>query len=280
MPGGLRSLPQELIERARAAAGQLPPPARDSSTVVVLRDAAGHGVEAYVLRRLTSMSFAPGMYVFPGGSVDDSDRADDVPWSGPAAAEWAAALSADVALARALVCAAVRETFEECGILLAGPDGGPVVALDESWASERAALQTGAATLRDILVRRGVPLRADLLRPWAHWVTPEFEPKRFDTRFFVAALPAGQRPAHFGGESDRGEWVRPADALERQAAQDIAMLPPTAFTLAELAEFGSAQDVLDAAQSREIQRVLPKVVVTGDDVRLLLPGDDGYPANV
>lgn len=274
------SLPQELIERARAAAGTLPVPARDSATVVVLRDAVDHGVEAYLLRRLRSLSFAPGMYVFPGGSVDPADGATELPWVGPSPAEWTGVLSAGEPLARALVCAAVRETFEECGVLLAGPDGAAAVVVDASWAPDRAALQAGEIALADLLVRRTLSLRADLLAPWAHWVTPEFEPKRYDTRFFVAALPAGQVPAHFDGESDLGEWVRPADALQRQAEQQIAMLPPTAFTLAELAEFGSVADVMAAAAARDIRRILPKVIVTGDDVRLLLPGDEGYPEDV
>lgn len=275
-----RSLPQELIERARASVGTMPVPARHSATVVVLRDAPGHGVETYLLRRLRSLHFAPGMYVFPGGSVDPADGAGDLQWVGPSPSQWAAALSADEPLTRALVCAAVRETFEECGVLLAGPDASSVVAVDESWAADRAALQSGEVTLTNLLVRRSLSLRVDLLAPWAHWVTPEFEPKRFDTRFFVAALPAGQVPEHFDGESDLGEWVRPAEALQRQAEQQIAMLPPTAFTLAELAEFGTVAEVLAAAAARDIQRMLPKVIVTGDDVRLLLPGDEGYPADL
>ncbi|MEP7054658.1 MAG: NUDIX hydrolase [Actinomycetota bacterium] len=272
-----RSLPQDLIDRARTASTTAPVPARDSATVVVLRDAPDHGIEAYVLRRLASMSFAPGMYVFPGGSVDPGDAVADIPWAGPPPSQWAALLSADEPLTRALVCAAVRETFEECGVLLAGPDASATACVDADWAADRAQLQSGAVSLPELLVRRQLVLRADLLRPWAHWVTPEFEPKRFDTRFFVAALPEGQVPAHFRGESDRGAWVRPADALTLQAEQQIAMLPPTAFTLAELAEFASVADVLAAAAGRQFRRNLPKVIVTGDDVRLLLPGDDGYP---
>ncbi len=281
MPDLRRLLPAEFIERARSSVPiATATPVRDAATVVVLRDAAGTGVEAYVLRRLGSMSFAPGMYVFPGGSVDSGDADVDVPWGGPPPGEWSGALSADVPLVRALVCAAVRETFEEAGVLLAGPDDSTVAPLDASWVADREALQRGSLSLPELLVRRTLRLRADLLRPWAHWVTPETEPKRYDTRFFVAALPAGQQPAFFAGESDLGEWVRPVDALQRQAERQIAMLLPTAFTLAELAEFGSVAEVMAAAQARDVQRVLPKVIVTGDDVRLLLPGDPGYPANV
>jgi len=277
----LRTLPPDLAERARAfaASGAAPPAARDSATVVVLRDAAGHGVEAYLLRRVQSMAFAAGRYVFPGGSVDPRDADADVPWAGPPAAGWAAALTADEPLARALVCAAVRETFEEAGILLAGPDDETVAALDGTWGTARESLLDRSASLSELLTSKGLRVRADLLRPWAHWVTPEIEPRRYDTRFFVAALPAGQEPLHFAGESDRAEWVRPTDALARQATGEIGMLPPTAFTLAELAEFGSVAEVMAAAQARDVRRVLPKIIVTAEDVMLLLPGEPGYPGD-
>jgi 8-oxo-dGTP pyrophosphatase MutT (NUDIX family) len=277
----LRELPPHIVARARAfaAAGELPAAPRHSATVVVLRDAPGHGVEAYLLRRVATMSFAAGMYAFPGGSVDPRDAEADVPWAGPPPAGWAAALTADEPLARALVCAAVRETFEEAGILLAGRDEVTVAALDDTWGTAREALLDRSASLGDLLTGKGLRVRADLLRPWAHWVTPEIEPRRFDTRFFVAALPTGQEPLHFEGESDRAEWIRPADALARQATGEIGMLPPTAFTLAELAEFGSVEEVMAAAQARDVRRVLPKIIVTADDVRLLLPGDPGYPGD-
>jgi hypothetical protein len=129
-----------------------------------------------------------------------------------------------------------------------------------------------------MLERRGLALRADLLRPWAHWITPEFEPKRFDTRFFVAALPAGQRTRDVGGEADRVTWIRPQDALDALGRGEIGMLPPTAFTLSELATYGDVASVLAAGHDRDIKPVLPKLVVGDDDeARLLLPHDEGYP---
>jgi hypothetical protein len=134
-----------------------------------------------------------------------------------------------------------------------------------------------SASMAEVLARNGLVLRADLLRPWAHWVTPEIEPKRFDTRFFVAALPEGQEPVHYRGESDHSEWVAPRDAVERHARGELGMLPPTVFTLAELAAYDTVADVLAAATRRDVRRVLPRIVVDGDDVLLLLPGDPGYP---
>ncbi len=143
--------------------------------------------------------------------------------------------------------------------------------------SERKALLDRSASMAEVLARNGLVLRADLLRPWAHWVTPELEPKRFDTRFFVAALPDGQRTVHFTGEADTSEWVRPQDAVERHASGELGMLPPTVFTLAELSAYDTVDDVLAAATKRDVKRVLPRIVVDGDDVLLLLPGDPGYP---
>ena len=269
-----RRLPPEVREHARAvasgAAGVVEP--RHAATVVLLRDGA-EGVEAYLLRRLGSMAFAGGMYVFPGGSVDPRDLDADIAWEGPSAAEWTDVLSAAEPLARGLVAAAVRETFEEAGVLLATPVTGE----REHWAAEQAALLDRSASMAEVLARNGLVLRADLLRPWAHWVTPEIEPKRFDTRFFVAALPEGQEPVHFRGESDHSEWTSPRRAVERHAAGEIAMLPPTVFTLAELGAYDTVSDVMDAATRRDVKKVLPKIVVDGDDVLLLLPGEPGYP---
>jgi 8-oxo-dGTP pyrophosphatase MutT (NUDIX family) len=271
----LRRLPPELHERARAVASGNVAVAepRHAATVVLLRDGSA-GVEAYLLRRLGSMAFAGGMYVFPGGSVDPRDGDADIAWQGPSPEEWSSVLSAPVPLARGLVAAAVRETFEEAGVLLATPLGDRPA---EHWAGEQAALLDRSASMAEVLARNGLVLRADLLRPWAHWVTPELEPKRFDTRFFVAALPEGQAPVHYRGESDASEWVTPRAAVERHASGELGMLPPTVFTLAELSAYSSVAEVLDAATARDVKRVLPRIVVDGDDVLLLLPGDPGYP---
>ena len=274
-------LPPAFVANARALAhGELVPvAARHASTVVLLRDAAG-GTEAYLLRRTQTMAFAAGMYVFPGGSVDPRDEMlDDAAWVGPAPTAWAGLLSADERLAKALVCAAVRETFEESGVLLAGAGPDDIVAdtTGDDWEADRLALIARELSFAAMLARRELVLRADLLRPWAHWITPEFEPKRFDTRFFVAALPAGQRTRDVGGEADRVAWVRPSDALAASAAGEMGMLPPTAFTLSEIAAYDDVAAVLAAGDARDIKPVLPKVVIDGDDARLLLPHDEGYP---
>ena len=237
---------------------------RDAATVVLLRDRPG-GPEVYLLRRVRAMAFAAGMHVFPGGSVDAADAAAEVAWAGPPAVRWAERFGCDEPLARALVCAAVRETFEESGVLLAGPSADEVLAdvSTDDWEAERAALEAREQSLSELLARRGLVLRADLLRPFAHWITPEAEPKRFDTRFFLAALPEGQVCRDVGGEADQRVWVRPADAL----AQELVMMPPTSQSLQDVAD---APDVATAlAAPRDISPVQP-VFVLGDDDRVVL----------
>src|SRR5215831_2090208 len=196
--------------------------------VVGLPDAAG--LQVYMLRRQSSMAFAPGAFVFPGGSVDARDAEIEVGWAGPDAQEWGQMIDAPADLARALVCAAVRETFEECGVLLAGPTEDTVVAdtRGDDWEADRAALLARSVSLAGLLRRRGLVLRSDLLRPWARWVTPVTEERRYDTRFFAAALPAGQRARDVSGEADDAAWVEPAAALEAARRREIVLLPPTA----------------------------------------------------
>jgi len=281
----LGRLPSDIVDHVRALASGAAEAAepRHAATVVLLRDAAdgAAGIEAYLLRRQKTMAFAAGMYVFPGGSVDPRDESLPADaWVGPRPAEWTTLLSADERLATALVCAAVRETFEESGVLLAATGGGDVVAdtTGDDWEADRLALLDRSLSLAELLSRRGLVLRADLLRPWAHWITPEVEPRRFDTRFFVAALPVGQRTRDVGGEADRVTWARPADVLAAAERGELGMLPPTAFTLSELSAYETVADVLAAGDARDIRPVLPKIVLTDDDeARLLLPHDEGYP---
>lgn len=274
-------LPPDFFERARLfqTGGHDAAPTRDAATVALLRDAAGDP-EVYLLRRVKGMAFAGGMHVFPGGSVDPADATADIAWTGPAPSVWAKAFGCDEPLARALVCAAVRETFEESGVLLAGPrpqDGCADelladVSTDE-WEAERAALEAREHSLSELLARRSLVLRTDLLRPLAHWITPEVEAKRFDTRFFLARMPAGQVCREVGGEADERLWLRPADALDSGAN----LLPPTAAVLRDLAAYPDVESAL--AAERSITAVLPKLLVgDGGSVAFLLPGDAGYPA--
>jgi 8-oxo-dGTP pyrophosphatase MutT (NUDIX family) len=276
---------QQLAQRlADLEAGRIAPATpRDAATVMLLRPAgAGAGVEVLMLRRVAAMKFAPGAYVFPGGSVDPADYGA-VGWHGPDPAEFGARLGASAEMARALVCAAVRETFEEAGVLLAGaPDGGPVAdPSGPSWEADRAALVAGAVTLAELLSRRGLVLRADLLVPWARWITPEGEPRRFDARFFAAALPAGQLATGHAAESDHIAWLRPGDAIESARAGQISMLPPTATTLHDFAVAGDdvGADAVAGILGRRpvIQPVVPRLVLEDGQAWLYVPDEVGYP---
>ena len=247
------------------AGSSAPVPTRDASTVVLLRDGA-ESLELYLLRRQSSMAFAPGMYVFPGGRVDPRDADEAIAWSGPPPAAWAERLGVAEPLARELVAAAVRETFEESGVLLAGPSSASVVAdvSGDDWETDRLALESRDLSFADLLRRRGLVLRTDLLAAWTHWVTPEFEPRRFDTRFFVAALPPGQRTREIFGEADRVAWMAPTSAVAAVDTGAMAMLPPTYVTCSELVDLRSADEVLAAAVKRPISPILPRLVLNGD----------------
>jgi 8-oxo-dGTP pyrophosphatase MutT (NUDIX family) len=238
---------------------------------MLLRSSAA-GLEVYMLRRQASMAFAAGAYVFPGGSVDARDADDEVAWSGPDGAEWGRIFDAPPALARALVCAAVRETFEESGVLLAGESADSVVAdtTSDDWEADRRALLDHSISLAELLRRRRLVLRADLLRPWARWITPVVEPRRFDTRFFAAALPAGQRTRDVGGEASEVAWIAPEKALRAGERGEIRLFPPTAVTLSELAACGDLETVLSGP--RQVSPIIPEVQVREGAVWLTAPG--------
>jgi 8-oxo-dGTP pyrophosphatase MutT (NUDIX family) len=280
MPAGraVIRLPSRFGTHARAVltGAVAPVTPRDAATVMLLRPHAG-GLQVYMLRRTASMAFAPGAYVFPGGSVDPRDAEPDISWTGPGPDVWALVLEVPEELARALVCAAVRETFEESGVLLAGPAGSSLVGdtSGEDWHADRAALIAGTLSLARMLRRRDLVLRADLLRPWSRWITPETEKRRYDTRFFAAALPAGQRTLDLGGEADRVAWTDPGAALAAAGRGEIMLMPPTAVTLAELRECGRVEGAL--ASRRSMTPLMPEISVTDDGVWLTLPAGQEYP---
>jgi 8-oxo-dGTP pyrophosphatase MutT (NUDIX family) len=282
MTGARVTVPAPLAERARQlAAGRLKPVvAADAATVILLRQRSG--VEAYLMRRVRALDFAPGACVFPGGSVDAADADPDIGWAGPSPADVAGRLGTSPERARALVCAAVRETFEESGVLIAGPSPAALVDDSAALARYRHELLTGTTSFGELLGHLGLMLRADLLTPWARWVTPEASPRRFDTWFFAAALPPGQTAAleapterQDHGESDQGTWLRSGAALESARAGEITLLPPTAVTLGELARYDSVAAVL--AQHRAMTLRMPRVMIDGEQAWLALPPPEPEP---
>ena len=260
--------------RAQAVAPQ------DAATVILVRPGPD-SLETFLLQRTQALDFAPGACVFPGGSVDEADGDPAIAataWSGPSPADLAARLGIPAARAAALVAAAVRETFEECGVLLATPVPGEPAPDRAILAVDQHALLTGSLSLGELLSRRRLVLRADLLTPWTRWITPEVSPRRFDTWFFAAALPPGQLAAlsaAAAGESDAGHWWPPSAALAAARARTITVLPPTAVTLAELTGYQEVSDVL--AERRDISPLMSRVVLEDGQAWLALPPAVKYP---
>jgi 8-oxo-dGTP pyrophosphatase MutT (NUDIX family) len=267
-------LPQALVDQARAYASGESTPAepRNAATVVLVRPGAG-GPEVYLLRRQTSMAFAAGMCVFPGGGVDPRDFDRDIAWEGPTAAQWAGRLGTDEETARALVCAAVRETFEESGVLLAGPAPDTVIGdtTGDDWEADRQALEARELAFTEFLARRGLVLRTDLLGIWSGWLTPVFEPRRYRTWFFVASLPEGQRTRDVSSESSSVTWLPITEALEQVEAGQMMMLPPTYLTCLELGEYDDPSVMLEASRERGVEMFTPEVVASGDEFLLSRP---------
>jgi 8-oxo-dGTP pyrophosphatase MutT (NUDIX family) len=274
----LRSTPRPPEAHGRSSPREV---SLDGASGTVAPFAIGRDIQVLMLRRTAAMKFAPGAYVFPGGSVDPADYGAEVGWHGPSAAEFGARLGASAEVARALVCAAVRETFEESGVLLAGSPGGGQLAVPSgpSWAADRMAVTSGTLTLAELLIRRGLVLRADLLVPWSRWITPEGESRRFDARFFAAALPDGQEAAGHAAEADHVAWLRPAQAIAAAKKGEISLLPPTATTLNELASALAAgaglTDIL--AARRPIEPIQPRLVLEDGAAWLVIPDGVEYP---
>ncbi|GIF53446.1 hypothetical protein DFJ67_2712 [Asanoa ferruginea] len=255
-------VPPQIADHARrfAAEGRSPAVPRLAATVLLLRPTTPEGFEVYVIRRVAAMAFG-GMYAFPGGGVDPSDSRADLGID-------ETRLATDPERAQAIVCAAAREVFEEAGVLLAGPTKDTVVGdvSGDDWEAARRALVARELGFAELLRQRDLTLRADLLAPWSRWITPEFEPRRFDTYFFIAALPGGQVTRDVSGEADHTMWIRPGDAVARAERKEVAMLPPTIMTLKQVGECTDIASVFAAAAGREpATPVTPTLDLTGAD---------------
>jgi 8-oxo-dGTP pyrophosphatase MutT (NUDIX family) len=250
-----------------------PAPSRDAATIVIVREPC----EILMLKRPGTMKFAAGAYVFPGGRVDPGDADPRIGWHGTPPEEFGLKLGASPQEARALVVAAVRETYEESGILLVGtPDGVPVVPAGSDWEADRAALNAGELAFGDLLGKRGLVILADRIVPWARWITPAAEPRRYDTRFFAAVVPPGQEADGHLAEADKIAWTAPAAGLDAARAGEIMLLPPTATTLGE---FAAVTDDLAGflAQCREITAIQPVIGADDGQAYLEIPAGVPYP---
>ncbi|ODT99012.1 MAG: hypothetical protein ABS81_26625 [Pseudonocardia sp. SCN 72-86] len=261
------------MSAAATSSSREPVVPRPAATVLLLRDDPDSRLQVFLQRRVKGMAFAGGMTVFPGGGVDASDRAG-IAWEGPEPAWWAQRLGCDVDEAAGFVLAAVRETFEECGVLLA--DGASVDAATLARARDDVAERR--RPFGGVLAELGLRVRADLLHPWARWITPIVQPRRYDTAFFTAIVPTGQEADAQTTEAVEATWWTPSAALEAFRDGEIGLMRPTRTILTDIAAFPDAAALHAAAPTGAISSILPMVVEGLPDV--LLPGDEGYDLDV
>ncbi|MBW1762867.1 MAG: NUDIX domain-containing protein [Deltaproteobacteria bacterium] len=246
-------------------------PIRDASTVIILRE-ADEGLETFLLCRHHQSGFMGGAHVFPGGKVDPSDA--EPSWGArvdrPTEEITAALGETDPEIGLGLLVAAVRETFEEAGVLLADAAAG----VDLSATRERL---HGGASFSELASEIDMKIDSRALTPYARWITPKMESRRFDTRFYVAVVPEDQTASHDGTETTSATWLRPAGAIEDMVAGRIKLAPPTVRTLDWLAQFDDAKSVIADALSRKPPLVRPRLVTGTDGWFLALPGDPEHP---
>jgi 8-oxo-dGTP pyrophosphatase MutT (NUDIX family) len=250
-----------------------------ASTVTLVRDSA-RGPEVLMMQRNLKSGFVPGAHVFPGGALDDADDAPELRalCTGLSDDE-AARLLGITRGGLAYWAAAIRESFEEAGVLVAYRDARQIIALDqpdlaERFRAHRHALNAGERDFIDIVQEEDLMLAADQLVYFSHWITPVSAPRRYDTRFFIAVAPPAQEPLHDNHETISHLWVRPADALARHREQQFDMRLPTVRTLEEFAAYDSVESLMKAMRNkRDIDANLPRITKKGS---YLLPGDPGY----
>lgn len=246
-----------------------------SATILLLRDDRGP-LEVFMVQRHHQIDFATGALVFPGGKTDPADR-------DPALRDHCAGTAGLDADALAVRVAAVRETFEECGVLVARAKGAHTL-LAESQVRPletryRDDLVAGRVGMREIVDTNGIELATDVLVPFAHWVTPDFMPKRFDTHFYLVPAPTDQVAAHDGQESVDSLWIRPADAIADAHAKRRTIIFPTLSNLMKLGRSATVAEAIERARSEPLVTVLPTVRKTDAGSMLTIPPEAGYELN-
>ncbi len=261
-----------------------PPPPADSATVIVLRAPAPGPCEVLLVERHAQSRAFAGASVFPGGLVDAADTDPRLLGASPglSAARASSRLGEPLASETALAfwIAAIRELFEETGILLATRDGAPLTQADEStraWmAKRRQALLEGDLTFGAMVTEDGLVLLTSHLHYFSRWITPLAAPRRYDARFFVARLPEGQEPLHDERETTATLWIRPADAIARAQAGTLTLAPPTLRTLDELDELGTIDAIIGATHDRKVAAIVPRMMSVEGNPAVLYPGDADY----
>ncbi len=262
-------------------------PLCDAATVVLTRSGP-QGLEVYLLKRPEGSGFMGGAWVFPGGKLDPEDRAlpPEALWPGHRALcerlGETPGRPLDEATRRGLVVALCRELFEEAGILLARDVATQEMFSDahphfERISAQRARLCAGEISLEVLLKESGLCIEGAGLGYWAHWITPSAERRRFDTRFFVAALPLGQTPEREPTETADARWMRPREALAAQRRGEMFLPPPTLRTLEDMQGRGSVEDLMALMEEQAPFAIMPKLQPLAEGMAVLLPWDRDYP---
>lgn len=255
----------------------------DASTVVLVRHGQPVGMpwQCFMVRRHVRSEFAADVFVFPGGKVDPTDRDPELgryveghPGPGESDAqgksdEW-----------RVLRLSAIRELFEEAGVLLAYRHDQRILKLQgdeaEKFAAYRRRLHAGELSLLDLARQEGLCYSADRLHPFSRWITPIVSPRRYDTRFFVAQMPHGQTPLHDAQETTDSAWIGPGEALSRYRAGSFPLVYATEKHLERLAKYRSIEQLIAATATADLQPIMPRVVKKDGHTDFLLPGEEGY----
>ena len=253
-----------------------------AATLVLIRDRPGGGIECLLMQRHQKSKFAAGAFVFPGGKIETDDNPED-------AAAWCRGLDMATAAGRLNLesaprtalgywIGAIRETFEEAGLLLAVDAGGRDAAVAAPRLAEyRKACQSDNRAFWSLLRNEGLQLATDRLVYFAHWITPEDQPLRFDTRFFAAPAPAGQEATGDEYEMTDLRWLAPAEAVAASQRGEIMLRNPTVKNLLRFDGARTVAEALDQVRDRPVPTILPRIVVQPDGTRrALLPGDPGY----
>ena len=248
-----------------------PVPPRPASATVMARERAEGGVEVFMVRRHVQSEFVPDVYVFPGGSVKEADRE----------AERAPGVCAPVGegpttLGSGFRAAAIRELFEEAGALIARRDGAPLRVTQADLprlAAYRDGLNAKTLTLLELAQREGVSLATNALLHWAHWITPEAWPKRFDTHFFLVEAPEGQEPAHDDLETTQSAWVTPEEALAGFERGEFPLVFATIHQLRELMGLANMAEARARFAGKVPRTIMPRVERRGGEDVILLPSE-------
>jgi len=258
----------------------------DSATIILLREAIGEHFEIYLMRRHRNHKFMGGAYVFPGGKLDKEDCIPELFTYGNSLSieEVKQSLQEpDIPEEKAfgLFFNAIRETFEEAGILFAYKSSGEIINFSDAdtrqkFAGYRLQIYEKKLSLYNLAKMENLQYSLDLLSPYSHWITPEIESKRFNTRFLLGIAPMGQVAAHDNMEMTESKWITPSNALKEHNTGKILLMPPTLKTIEELNEFHSTDSLIDSTKSRKINIILPQAFIDGEIFGVKLPHDPDY----